>query len=327
MPARLPSCRPFRARNRAAALLAVVVAGVGCREEPPEVEGDASELPSAVPAPSLAGVDAAAPPPPPSASVQLARAEPESLPPQLGALAYATTIYEKPKSTSRKLGYLRVGARVGRSEEPVGKRGCKGGWYRIEPEGYVCVGTDATLDMRHPLLRAASVRPAKDRPMPYRYGFVRSVLPLYLRVPSSQQQFKSEFKLKEHLEWFQEHRDEVQRAEVGASDLPVDKWGRVLRGKRAGELGRRRNSSELGVGQLFGGLSSEDPWPFWLREGQRLIPNISGFHVPQYAVFADRARRHTGLAFVGSFATDAHHLGRRFAVTTDLRLAPTTKVK
>ncbi|HRI72825.1 MAG TPA: L,D-transpeptidase, partial [Polyangium sp.] len=45
------------------------------------------------------------------------------------------------------------------------------------------------------------------------------------------------------------------------------------------------------------------------------------------AVFADRARRHTGLALVGSFATGPESLERRFAITTDLRMAPHTKIK
>ncbi|MCA9625930.1 MAG: L,D-transpeptidase, partial [Myxococcales bacterium] len=264
-----------------------------------------------------------------SAETELASAAPDEVPdrPLLGALDYATTIYAKPSDKSARLGYLRVGAKVPRSEEPVSKRGCKGGWYQIEPQGFVCVGKSATLDMDDPLLRAASVRPHRDRPMPYRYGFVRSVLPLYLRVPTAQQQHKSEFKLGDHLEWFREHKEEIQSADLGAYDVAVDAQGRALPGKALGELGRDKNSSEMSLGELFGGHSDDDPWPFWLRDGERLIPNISGFDVPDYAVFADRARRHTGLAFVGTFNTDEHYLGRRFAITTDLRLAPTSKVK
>lgn len=247
--------------------------------------------------------------------------------PLLGARAYATKVYVEPNKSAERHGYLRVGAKVKRSAEPVSRRGCKGGWYEIEPKGFVCVGEDATLDLDDPLLRAASKRPNRDMPLPYRYGFVRSVLPLYLKVPSAQQQFKSEFKLKEHLEWFKEHKDEIQHADLGAYDIAVDELGRVVKGKALGELGREKNSTEMSLGELFGGRSDDDPWPFWLQGAERLVPNISGFDVPDYAVFADRARRHTGLAFVGSFETDEHHLGRRFAVTTDLRLAPTTKVK
>ena len=247
--------------------------------------------------------------------------------PTLGIRGYATLVYEKPSTSSARLGYLRLGAVVERDPEPASKRGCKDGWYAIKPRGFVCAGSEATTDPNDPVVRAASLRPDRDSPMPYRYGFVRSVLPLYLRVPTSQQQFKSEFKLDEHLEWFKEHKDEVQSAEMGAYDIAVDDQGRAIAGKRLGELGRGKNTSEMSLGELFGGTSDDDPWPFWLRGNERLIPNVSDFQVPEYAVFADRARRHTGLAFVGSFATGDHHLRRRFAITTDLRLAPTTKVK
>src|SRR5690606_756182 len=56
-------------------------------------------------------------------------------------------------------------------------------------------------------------------------------------------------------------------------------------------------------------------------------PNVSGFEVPDYAVFADRVRRKTGLSFVDSFLTHDEDVTRRFAVTVDMRLIPATKVK
>ena len=247
--------------------------------------------------------------------------------PLLGIRGFATTVYAEPSDKSNKLGYLRVGALVPRSEEVASRRGCKGGWYRIEPQGYVCAGKRATTDLDDPLLRAAARRPDRTAALPYRYGFVRSVLPLYLRVPTAQQQHKSEFKLEEHLAWFKEHKSEVQTASLGAHDVALDARGIPISGRELGALGERRNTIELSLGELFGGRTDDDPWPFWLRDGQRLIPNISGFDVPESAVFADRARRHTGLAFIGSFQTGPHSLQRRFAVTTDLRLAPTTKIK
>lgn len=312
-------------RNRllGAAMLAALL--VGCGDE-----GD-TEAEAEAPAGATSN-EAEAAGPAPAPAVEVGPERPDELPedkakPRLGILSFAATVYEKPSSGSEKLGYLRLGAQVERSEEPAGKRGCKGGWYAIQPRGYVCVGEDATLDMDHPILRAAAQRPNRNKPLPYRYGFVRAVLPLYLRTPSAKQQFKSEFKLKDHLEWFNENRDEVQKAGLGALDLAVDMDGRVISNKRLGELGRERNTAELSVGPLFGAKADDDPPPFWLRDGKRLIPNISDFKVPEYAVFADRARRHTGLSFVGSFEADEHSLRRRFGITADLRLAPTTKVK
>ena len=247
--------------------------------------------------------------------------------PTLGATAYSTIVYAEARDTSKRLGYLRLGAKVARTGEPTSTKGCPGGWYEIFPRGFVCVGPEATLDADSPILRAASRRPDLRAPLPYRYGFVRAVLPMYLRIPSKADQQKSEFKLDDHLTWYQENKKDVDRVKLGAWDVPVDDRGVPLPGKRLGEMGSGKNSLEVGLGVLFGGEGDDDPIPFWLQGGKRAIPNVSDFAVPQYAAFADRARRFTGLGFVGSFPTGAETLGRRFAVMTDLRLVPTTKVK
>ncbi len=247
--------------------------------------------------------------------------------PTLGATAYSTIVYAEPRDSSKRLGYLRLGALVARADEPASTKGCPGGWYEIHPRGFVCIGPEATLDGDSPILRAASKRPNLAAPLPYRYGFVRAVLPMYLRVPSKDDQQKSEFKLDDHLKWYEENKQDVDRVKLGAWDVPVDDRGVGIPGKRLGELGTGKNSLEVGLGVLFGGEGEDDPIPFWLADGKRTIPNVSDFAVPGYAAFADRARRFTGLGFVGSFATGSETLNRRFAIMTDLRLAPTTKVK
>jgi lipoprotein-anchoring transpeptidase ErfK/SrfK len=247
--------------------------------------------------------------------------------PMLGITAFVATVYSEPRDTSKKLGYLRVGAKVARSEEPAGTKGCPGGWYGIFPKGYVCVGQDATLDLEDPTVRAASRRPNLKAALPYRYAFVRAVLPLYLRVPTAEEQKTSEFKLQEHLDWYKENGATANKVRLGAWDVAIDDRGVPIPGKQLGELGLGKNSEELGIGTLLGGDGDDDPIPFWLADGKRQIPNISDFKVPEYAVFADRARRHTGLALVGSFATGPESLERRFGITTDLRMAPHTKIK
>ncbi|WP_433936086.1 L,D-transpeptidase family protein [Sorangium cellulosum] len=256
-----------------------------------------------------------------------AAAEPPSDKPLLGVTAFVATVYKEPRDTSKKLGYLRVGSRVPRSAEPAGTAGCPGGWYEIEPRGFLCVGEDATLDLDDPILKAAGPGPNLRTALPYRYAFVRAVLPLYLRVPTAEEQRKSEFKLDEHLAWFEENKATVQRVTLGANDVPIDERGAPLPGKQLGELGLAKNSLELGEGALLGGGGENDPIPFWLEGGKRSIRNISDFKVPEYAVFADRARRFTGLSLIGSFPTGPESLNRRFAITTDLRLAPATKIK
>jgi len=243
--------------------------------------------------------------------------------PKIGSLVIAATVYKLPDVGSRKLGYIRLGGTVPRDPEPVSGRGCKGKWYRVYPMGHVCTD-EASIDMNAPLLRAASRRPDLSRPMPYKYGFVRATSPQYLRAPSRSEQEKSEFKLAEHLEWFQQNRAEVQKVILGANDVPLDARGAALPG---GKLPAGfRVSTELSENELFGGQSPNDPLPWWL-EGGRQIPNVSGYEVPEYAIFADRVRRKTGLSLIGAFNSESDGLSRRFAVTVDMRLVPTTKLK
>src|SRR6185295_16551321 len=112
-------------------------------------------------------------------------AAPASDKPLLGITAFVASVYKEPRDTAKKLGYLRVGTKVPRSAEPVGKSGCPGGWYAVEPRGYVCAGEDATTDLDNPMLRASHPPDLKSA-LPYRYAFVRAVLPMYVRVPSAE---------------------------------------------------------------------------------------------------------------------------------------------
>jgi lipoprotein-anchoring transpeptidase ErfK/SrfK len=251
---------------------------------------------------------------------------PSALPagPTLGAIDGQVNVYSRPDENSKRLGYLRLGTIVARDPDPVTKEGCPDGWYKIHPQGFVCVGKEATLDSNHPILRAATTRPDLTKPLPYAYAFVRAVAPQYLKIPTEKEQLASEFKLKEHLEWWNENREEVDRVELGANDVPIDARGVPLP-KGAPPSGKL--STQMSLGELFGGRGPDDPIPFWLEGGQRAIPNLSDYHVPPYAIFANRVRRHTGLALVGSFPTGPESLNRRFAVTVDMRLVPTTKLK
>ena len=242
--------------------------------------------------------------------------------PRLAATQIATTIYERPDVDSRKLGYIRLGGIVKRSKDAAAGKGCEREWYRIFPMGFVCTD-EATVDLEDPLVRATQVRPNLDRPLPYAYGFVRATAPQYLRVPTRAEQIKSEFKLEEHLAWYAEHRDEVQNVILGANDVPLDPRGIARPGLKPPR--DFRPSTVLTQNELFGGTRDESiPW--WLQGGRK-IPNVSGFEVPDYAIFADRVRRKTGLSFVGAFLTEDQGLKRRFGVTVDMRLIPTTKVK
>src|SRR4030095_8891656 len=107
--------------------------------------------------------------------------------PMLGITNFVAIVYAEPRDTARRIGYLRLGTQVPRSEEPVSKKGCPGGWYEIAPKGYVCAGKQATTNLEDPVLAAVVKKPDLTAALPYRYGFVRAVLPLYLKVPTTEE--------------------------------------------------------------------------------------------------------------------------------------------
>jgi lipoprotein-anchoring transpeptidase ErfK/SrfK len=235
--------------------------------------------------------------------------------PVLAAIALDVSIYATPSKTAKKLGALRVGAVVRRSDAPVSQDGCPGGWFKLVPDGYVCEGEDAVKDANHPIARAAAVRPDATKPLPYTYAFVRATAPLYLRVPTKEEQIKSEMALDKHLEWYKRKGPEESKVVLGANDMAVP-WLPAP----------TTQSTSLSLGQTFGAEGDFDAAPFWLQSGRK-IPNIASFKVPAASVFANRVGRHTGLAFIGALKAGSDAFDRPFAITTDLRLVPTTKLK
>lgn len=127
---------------------------------------------------------------------------PEYLEPTLTSIARETLIYARPSFKAQKLGYLRVGAVVTRSRLPHGNEGCKRGWYRIQPQGYVCVENSAILDTEgpSPLAELSRVRPDRMAALPYAYGRSRyPTPPFYGKLPSKLEQQQNEQELVGHL--------------------------------------------------------------------------------------------------------------------------------
>lgn len=235
--------------------------------------------------------------------------------PRIGAVQMVAAIYEKPDRRSTKIGYLRAGGTAVRAEKPVALDDCQGGWFRVLPAGYICAEGDATLDMKHPILRALTRRPDLSKPMPYPYAFVRAIAPNYYRVPTKDEQLRYEMSLAKHLRSYKKSKDEWDAIKVGANDVPLDALGNA-----AGEP--PAEPPALGDNELFGG-NGDDSIP-WFFQGGRQIPNIASFKVPPYAVITNRIARKAGLALVGTFMGPNE---RRLALTTDARLVPTSKLK
>jgi hypothetical protein len=238
--------------------------------------------------------------------------------PKLYPLAMVVPIRAKPEPRAELVGYLRLGAEVARSTEPVTTRDCPGGWYAVRPVGFVCAGPDATLNADHPLKRALDAEPDRSRPMPYKYAFARAIAPNYLRIPTSAEQRRYEMSLERHLRSYSKMHETWDRLDVGANDVPLDPEGLAV--GKIPEHARPMDQSER-----FGG-NGDDRVPWWL-EGGRKIPNLSTFKVPPYAVITNRFQRHAGLALIGTFVAGEDAGNRRFAVTTDGRIVPTDKLK
>lgn len=244
-----------------------------------------------------------------------APAEPKAGGPRIGAVAMNAVIYEKPDKRSKKIGYLRAGATVVRGDKPATIADCPGGYYKVLPAGYVCAGADASTDMKHPILRALTTRPDLSKPMPYPYAFVRSVAPNYYRVPTRDEQLKYEMSLKRHLKAYDRLHEKWNAIKPGSNDVPLNEDGSA-RGVPPPE------PPELSENAIFGG-HGDDAIP-WFFKGGRKIPNISGYKTQDYAVITNRIARHGGIALIDSFVGED---GRRFAMTTDARLVPTSKLK
>ncbi|MBI4704754.1 MAG: L,D-transpeptidase [Deltaproteobacteria bacterium] len=169
-----------------AALAALAVGAAACEPVAPPPgrltetapDGPSLPLPTAAPASSAAATDRDADP---SGGLEIA------------SIAMRTWVYAEPDERANKLGYLRAGAVVARGAEPAGTAGCAGGWYRVAPRGYVCVGKGAALELDHPVVQAARSEPRRGEPLPYRYVISRSPPPhLYCRLPSQEEQASAE---------------------------------------------------------------------------------------------------------------------------------------
>ena len=230
--------------------------------------------------------------------------------PRVHARALRAWIYDSPSFRSARLGYLRVGSSVPTESKPAGHDGCKGGWYAVQPDGFICIGKRATLDANDPIVIATREHPPDvSRRLPYIYGTVRKPGPIYGHVPSDDELAKAE----------PGHEDRMQKwleadGEVGAS-YAQDVW-----------LGGR--------GELV------DPAKAWSEKLSDTLPAFlgSGAQIPSLQtddneasddkstgqnLVTDRMRSRVGYSFLQTFL----HRGRRYGISTSLEILPTDRLR
>jgi hypothetical protein len=117
----------------------------------------------------------------------------------------------------------------------------------VKPRGFVCVGAMATLDVHDPVVEASTRRPSRDG-LPYAYVMSRfPPPPLYARLPTEEEQQKSEPNLRQILRAAARARGEASYVEPPPADpLP----SALLYGRPLPALGNTwRNPDELLLGR------------------------------------------------------------------------------
>ncbi len=152
---------------------------------------------AAVPAPSVLPIASVAPiivpEPPPLPPQPMAEPPKPDPPPRLYAVLGTNSILHAPdKRTGRYLGYIRVGESVIlRQTQTVPGADCAGGFYAIEPRGYVCNDSHVSRAPSSEVLVATAATAPIDGPFPYRYA-VSNGAPMYNRIPTRSEQTRLE---------------------------------------------------------------------------------------------------------------------------------------
>ena len=213
-----------------------------------------------------------------------------------------TRVFEAPDVNSAKVGWLRAGAIVESDPKSIVAAHCPGGFHKVKPYGYVCVGSTATMDLEDPIVRASSRRPDTSAGLPYMYGTVKRGGPAYAGIPTADDMAKYEPNLASHLRRW--GRDKINGATYG-----VELWGKWAATPPPPAL------------QAMEEKRTDADIPWYLRDGGR-APNLIGYYEKRSLKIGE-VSQHNGLSFIESFLKD----GRRYNVTTDLRVVPADRFR
>ena len=291
----------FRRGMRSASLL-MLFAAAGCHHDPetsvPALSRIAeSATPASAASESAASASASTPPPAHLPRVTLDGVWHESPTtalggPRLFARALRAWVFAGPSASSAKLGYLRAGASSPTTAKPAGFDGCPGGWFRVEPEGFVCAGPTATTDANDKMVIATlGTHPDVSRRLPYVYGTVRKPGPIYGRVPSSAELSRAEPDLAQRMStWL------TADGEVGASYAP-QVW--------------------------LGGVTPPDAAQAWAAQQSDPLPQFLKLRAGSGEAVVDHMRPKVGYSLLETFLSS----GRRYGVTSDLTLVPIDRLR
>ena len=187
------------ARLGAFAILFVVACGADSR--PRET---ALATPPAPPVPTTQPIAVQAPiePPPPAPTIEAETSPeiptnpaPEAPPPapRLHAIKGMPSILNVPdKRIGKYIGYVRTGESVAlRKTTTVPGADCSGGFFAVEPRGYICNDSFVSLNPSSEHMIAMAATAPREGPYPYRYA-VSNGAPMYNRIPTASERKRFE---------------------------------------------------------------------------------------------------------------------------------------
>jgi hypothetical protein len=187
------------------------------------------------------------------------------------SIAWRTWIYTDVGPKRSRYGYLRAGAVVDVRGPAIKNDGCDGGWYRVNPRGFICLGLGATLDLENPVAVASAKRAVRGDHFPYAYALSADPAPLrYFRLPSAREMRESE-------------------------QTDVAGRGAIL----------KERLKNLGVEALFAG---GEPPPF-LAHGQKLKKPFGVKQPLRFAYHAGNASVDSGFAISQTFDWEGRRFG------------------
>ena len=252
----------------------------GCKSQPPpgatstDAPAHSATLtpppvaPSAAPSPKVAesaSVEEA--PTKDAGAIDAGEAEKPYSGPLLGALMPQTLVYAAMDFKSRKLGYLRLGAKVPVEPKPLKDGSCPQGWFHLVDGGYVC-GRHATTDMSNPQVKLGITPPLIEDVLPYKYASnAAHGTPLYRSVPSREEMIKYEPYL-EAAKRAKRKRDRERDDEEPRATAEEDKAAPPDK-----EDKQRATAQAEAVGILDAGVSADDDGdaqkPWWQRQYEK----------------------------------------------------------
>lgn len=218
--------------------------------------------------------------------------------------AFLTWVYAAPEPSARELGYLRAGQSVrlrataqASAGASSGRRGCAGGWYAIEPAGFVCVGRGASLEPTRYSVSMSALLP-REGAYPFEYALSMGA-PSYRRLPTEVEWTRRERKFGDAkprpLAPHHRGHEQLLGGSLGAPSAPHDFLAEGASVSRAPE--NRLERREVPFGSMISVTGHFE------HDGRVFLQNADGTVVPE-----DRVRLYRHSEFAGSWNTDGVHL-------------------